>query len=657
VGGPETGPADTDTDTDTDAASASPAGDKRHRRAGRPGHLAHTSRAGQDSARAGKEGAIAARLSTRLKVGAALIFLVLPLAVGAWSFAGAEAARTRSHAEAALQAAMRKPSSEYRRALAAAGERAHTLASSSRVQRAFKQLDRRKLRRLSGPNVGLVLGRSVSRSPSNGVPSQKIRIVVGRHRIGTVIVRVPFDERLLTRLERAAPLSHGRELAFAHGQSLLLSSGRRVPIHLQLPLHRPTQVLLDGVRYVAVANVLNREAPATRLVALAPASEVLAGAHATRRRWLLASLGALLAVALAAYSLAPVLGRSRLSKQQRDRAASVLSHLGEGVFLVDSGGVIRLWNAAAESITGLSEEEASGRAVETALPNWPSVAPRVPIFEADGRSRPETIPLQIGGRELWLSIAGVEYSDGTIYAFRDATSEHRLEAIRAEFVATVSHELRTPLAALHGAALTLTQRGHQLPAETKDRLMRMISAQSKRLAGLVEDILLAGQLDAGTLRVEREPFSAVEVARAAVDEARQRAAHKSMLRISTSDDLPRVLGDEGRTHQILANLIDNAVKYSPAGSRVDVEVQRENGRVRFSVRDRGPGIPATEREHVFEKFYRLDPDHRQGVGGSGLGLYICRQLVSSMHGRIWVESAPQQQGSTFAFDLPIANAA
>ena len=182
-------------------------------------------------------------------------------------------------------------------------------------------------------------------------------------------------------------------------------------------------------------------------------------------------------------------------------------------------------------------------------------------------------------------------------------------------------------------------------------------SQTADMRGLVEDILLAGQLDAGALRVEREPFNASAVAAAAVDEARQRAAHKSMLRISTSDDLPRVLGDEGRTHQILANLIDNAVKYSPAGSRVVVAVQRENGRIRFSVRDRGPGIPAAEREHVFEKFYRLDPDHRQGVGGSGLGLYICRQLVSSMHGRIWVESAPQQQGSTFAFDLPIANAA
>jgi PAS domain S-box-containing protein len=530
------------------------------------------------------------------------------------------------------------------------------LASSKEVQRAFEQLDRRRLRKLSGPDVQLVLGRAVDPLRSEGPPSRKVRIEVGRRRVGTVIVRVPFDQSLLTRLQRAALPVRDRELAFVRGRSLLLPSERRTSIATRLPLNQPKEIGIGGVQYVAVATVLTREAPATRLVAIAPEAELYAAANATRRELLLASLGALAAVALAAYAFAPLLGRNRLARQQRERAARVLSHLGEGVFLVDSDGVIRLWNATAETITGLTAEDMTDLHVGTAIPAWPSVAGRVPIFEHDARSRPETIPFEIGGRELWLSIAGVEFSDGTVYAFRDATSEHRLEAIRAEFVATVSHELRTPLAALHGAAVTLTQRGHQLPAETKDRLMRMISTQSKRLAGLVEDILLAGQLDAGSLRVEREPFSAAEVARAAVDEARQRAAHRAMLRISTSDDLPRVLGDEGRTHQILANLIDNAVKYSPAGSRVDVAVQRENERVRFSVRDRGPGIPPTEREHVFEKFYRLDPDHRQGVGGSGLGLYICRQLVSSMHGRIWVEAAPQQ-GSTFAFDLPIAHVA
>ena len=585
-------------------------------------------------------------------MGAALAFLVLPLAAGAWGVARLEAARSRSHAEAALQEALRRPTDVYRRALADAGRQARALASSPRVQRAFERRDRRELATLSAPNVRLVLGPSAA--PANDrVSTRSIRIMRGRRRIGTVTVSVPLDRRLLTRLERTAALRPGRELAFAHGRSLLLPSGPTF-VRARLPLDRPAEVLVDGEHYVAVSAALTRETPGTRLVALAPAAEISAGADTTRLRLLLAGLGALAAVALAAYSLAPLLGRSRLARQQRDRAASVLSHLGEGVFLVDSSGVIRLWNAAAERITGLTSDQMCGLRAEAALPGWDSITARVPTSEPDERSRPETIPLELLGRELWLSMAGVEFSDGTVYAFRDATSEHRLEAIRAEFVATVSHELRTPLAALHGASLTLTQRGEQLPAETRARLMRMIAAQSKRLAGLVEDILLAGQLDAGSLRVEREPFNAAEVARAAVDEARQRAATKAMLRVSMADNLPRVLGDEGRTHQVLANLIDNAVKYSPAGSRVDVAVRSEEGRVRFSVRDRGPGIPPAEQEHVFEKFYRLDPNHHHGVGGSGLGLYICRQLVSSMQGRIWVESAPRH-GSTFAFELPVAS--
>jgi two-component system, OmpR family, phosphate regulon sensor histidine kinase PhoR len=599
-----------------------------------------------------RRAAIAAHLSRRLTVGAALVFLVLPFAVGAWAFADVEAARSRSHAEAALQESLRKASSDYQLALAAAGEQARAFASSRRVQRAFERRDRRQLGRLAPPGVRFVLGPSAP--AREGVPSQSVRIVAGGRRVGTVIVRVPFDRRLLAQLERASQLPHSRELAFAHGRSLLLASGRRTTVAGRIPLDRPADVLVGGERFVVVSAALTRETPATRLVALAPAREILGAAAATRWRLLLAGLGALAAVALAAYTFAPLLGRTRLARQQREQAARVLSHLGEGVFLVDSSGVIRLWNAAAETVTGLPAREICGMRAEEALPGWSSIATRIPTSDPDERSRPETIPVGLRGRELWLSIAGVELGDGTVYAFRDATSEHRLEAIRAEFVATVSHELRTPLAALHGAAVTLTERGRLLPPETRKTLLAMIAAQSKRLASLVEDILLAGQLDAGSLRVEREPFNAAAVARAAVDEARQRAATKAMLRISTSDDLPRVLGDEGRTHQVLANLIDNAVKYSPAGSRVDVEVQREEGRVRFSVRDRGPGIPPAEQEHVFEKFYRLDPDHQHGVGGSGLGLYICRQLVSSMQGRIWVEPAPQL-GSIFAFDLPIAN--
>ena len=590
-------------------------------------------------------------MSRRLAVVAALVVLVLPLAAGAWALAGWESARTRSQAETAMQQTLRDAAGNYRHVLAGAGTRARLLASSRRVQRAFEHRDRRQLARLSSPDVRFALGRAPR---SDGVPSRSVRIVVGGRRVGTVTVRVPFDRRLLAQLAQASSLPQNRRLAFAHGRSLLLPSGQSAVLPPGTPVGRPTQVLAGGERYETVSTVLTREAPATRLVVVARASDILGSAAAARWRLLLVALGALAAVAVAAYALAPLLGRSRLAKRERERAARVLSHLGEGVFLVDSSGIVRLWNAAAEDVTGLTAEQVCAEPIESALPAWPSIVGRIPTGERDDPSRPETIPVEIGGRQLWLSIAGVEFSDGTVYAFRDATSEQRLEAIRAEFVATVSHELRTPLAALHGAALTLTRRGQELPAETRQKLLGMIAAQSKRLASLVEDILLAGQLDAGSLRVEHEPFDAAAVARAAVDEARHKAAMKAMLRVSTSDDLPRVLGDEARTHQVLANLIDNAVKYSPAGSRVDVDVQREEGSIRFSVRDRGPGIPRAEQEHVFEKFYRLDPDHRYGVGGSGLGLYICRQLVSSMHGRIWVESAPQF-GSTFAFDLPIAD--
>ena len=592
------------------------------------------------------------RLRRRLTVGTALVLLVLPFAVGAWAVAGSEAQRTRSHAEAALQGTLRHASAEYRLVLAGAARQAHALASSRRVQRAFERRDRRALRRLSQPNVRLELGPSLP-AAETGAASRSTRIVVGKRWIGTVTVQVPLDHRLLVRLERATSQPN-RELAFAHGRTLALRSGASASLPAALAVDRPTELPVGRERFVAVATPLSRAAPATRLVVLAPASEVLGGADATRWRLLLVGLGILVVVALAAYAFAPLLGRSRLARQQRDQAARVLSHLGEGVFLVDASGVIRIWNAAAETITGLAAQEMCGVRAEAALPGWGSLVARVPTSEAEGIYRPATIPLELDGRELWLSIAGVQFGDGVVYAFRDATSEHRLEAIRAEFVATVSHELRTPLAALHGAALTLTTRRDELPAETRELLLSMIAKQSKRLASLVEDILLAGQLDAGSLRVEREPFNAAAVARAAVDEARQRAATKAMLRISTPEDLPRVLGDEGRTHQVLANLIDNAVKYSPAGSRVDIDVQREHGRVRFSVRDRGPGIPRAEQEHVFEKFYRLDPDHRYGVGGSGLGLYICRQLVSSMQGRIWVEPAPRH-GSIFAFELPVAD--
>jgi signal transduction histidine kinase len=139
--------------------------------------------------------------------------------------------------------------------------------------------------------------------------------------------------------------------------------------------------------------------------------------------------------------------------------------------------------------------------------------------------------------------------------------------------------------------------------------------------------------------------------RGVITAARSRVAEERTIEVTVPSVVPKVHGDGERTRQVLLNLIDNAIKYSPSGGRIDVRLTTVGDHLRFSVHDEGVGIPVGEQERIFDKFYRLDPDQRRGIGGTGLGLYICRELVRSMHGRIWVDSEPGK-GTMFAFELP-----
>jgi two-component system phosphate regulon sensor histidine kinase PhoR len=197
----------------------------------------------------------------------------------------------------------------------------------------------------------------------------------------------------------------------------------------------------------------------------------------------------------------------------------------------------------------------------------------------------------------------------------------------------------------------MTLREHELPAQTQDDLLEMIAEQSNRLANLVEEILVAGQLDSGSLSVVADTFDPEELVRGVVTAARSRVADERTIEVTVPPAVPKVHGDGERTRQVVLNLIDNAIKYSPSGGRIDVRLTPVGDHLRFSVQDEGLGIPVGEQERIFDKFYRLDPDQRRGIGGTGLGLYICRELVRSMHGRIWVDSEPGR-GTTFAFELP-----
>ena len=336
--------------------------------------------------------------------------------------------------------------------------------------------------------------------------------------------------------------------------------------------------------------------------------------------------------------------------QARARAALVVEHVADGVVLVDHDGVIRLWNPAAARIIGLDAGQVVGHEAASVIRTWDAIAR---LADSDG-TRAETQPVEVNGRELWLSITGVAFQRGSVYAFRDLTAERAIDRLKSDFVATVSHELRTPLAAIYGAALTLRRGDVQLGEPERSRLLDVIATESDRLARIVNDILFASGIESGTMQTTIESCNVAELAQAIVDAAAQYAPPNVKLTFSAVPDPPSAAADPDKVRQVIANLVDNAVKYSPDGGTVAVTIEHSGDEwLRVCVRDDGLGVPPAERERIFEKFYRLDPNLTRGVGGTGLGLYISRELVERMGGRIWVESA--EFGSTFVFELPLAS--
>ncbi len=196
--------------------------------------------------------------------------------------------------------------------------------------------------------------------------------------------------------------------------------------------------------------------------------------------------------------------------------------------------------------------------------------------------------------------------------------------------------------------------------EQRDQLLRLVAEQASRLSSIIDELLLAsklaGRLDSGRLDLEDERFDADQVARTVVQAARIHAPPAIEIELSTPPWLPDARGDRDKVGQVLANLVENAVKYSPGGGRIDVALEHEGDRIAFEVRDEGLGIPLDEQERIFKKFYRLDPNLTRGIGGSGLGLYICDELVRRMGGELRVSSTVGS-GSTFSFDLPLERTA
>ena len=334
--------------------------------------------------------------------------------------------------------------------------------------------------------------------------------------------------------------------------------------------------------------------------------------------------------------------QARIRAEDGANAARALAHVSDAVVLVDDNARIRSWNTAAEELFGISTESAMGNTATAVFPEFSVLVER---------SGGDLTPVRIGGEERWLAVAVSRFDGGRVVTLRDATIEHTLERTRSDFVTTASHELRTPLTAVYGSVRTLLEREDTLEEPQRRRLLRIIAQESEHLSQIVDQLLVTAQIDRGQLRLSENECDIAALCSSVVEAAETRKPESIRVDLVTPRATRPLRCDQPRLKQVLVNLVENAIKYSPDGGRIEVRLADFADRVRIDVSDQGLGIPPSEQSRVFEKFYRLDADMTRGVGGSGLGLYISREIVEQMGGVLSVRSR-RGTGSTFTVTLP-----
>lgn len=219
--------------------------------------------------------------------------------------------------------------------------------------------------------------------------------------------------------------------------------------------------------------------------------------------------------------------------------------------------------------------------------------------------------------------------------------------LQDDFVATISHELRTPLGFIKGYSTTLLRDDTTWDDDTRKEFLTIIDEEADRLAELIENILESAKLQARSVQLHIQPLRLDAIIRDAV--IRVRARHKDLEVEYHFEPMPPIQGDNVRLTQVLDNLFSNAIKYAP-GSKITITAKKDSDVLLVTFADQGPGIPAAHQDNIFERFYRVPSNHTKT--GAGLGLYICNQIIMAHHGKIWVESGPDQ-GTTFFIQLPV----
>ncbi len=352
-----------------------------------------------------------------------------------------------------------------------------------------------------------------------------------------------------------------------------------------------------------------------------------------------------------------------LLKEQR-RLAAIFQQSAEGILTVDTALRIIDFNPAMERLTGWRENEVLGRFYYEVLRPKDRLGNELGIqdsliLQAFAGQTVVNREIVISARDgqlfdVCVAASCVRSSKGEptsgILTVRDITLERQQEEQRSTFISVISHELQTPIAIIKGYASTLARADATFDKETLKNRLRAVEEEADRLNKLVGNLLYASRIQAGGLQMELMPLDLSNL----IQKLTRRLQVKSpgvTVKVDLPSNLPTVTADRDRIEEVLENLLDNAVKYSPDKPVVTVACHATGDEVIVSVSDAGMGISLREQEQIFDRFYRVGNTGSTSLQGAGLGLYICRAIVEAHGGRIWVESA-LHQGSTFLFSLP-----
>jgi PAS domain S-box-containing protein len=376
---------------------------------------------------------------------------------------------------------------------------------------------------------------------------------------------------------------------------------------------------------------------------------------------------------------------TNLIKQERTTVGLILESIADGVMVINPEGMVQVVNASCAKMLGWAKEDAQNLQYSSLIqlvPDEKNAAQQpslvIPLAASSGQSQQQTSLVKTrDGRQIYVDITAspifqeekvvqgtIRKVVGVIVVIRDVDKQKREEQQRSEFISTASHEMRTPVAAIEGyLALALNAQVSQVDAKARGFLEKAHSS-TEHLGKLFQDLLTSAKAEDGRLVSHPQVVEMGSYLEQLVDSLRFAAEKKGLLMdftvgTSQSEELSTgkvikplyyVQVDPDRLREVITNLFDNAVKYTPAG-KISVGLTGNQDVVQFFIRDTGPGIPATDIPHLFQKFYRIDNSATRTVGGTGLGLFICRKIVELYKGRIWVESQ-MEQGSTFYINLP-----